>query len=90
MANRSNTSPSSQQEFENVVLPPLKSELELLQKQEQQARTEQAQAEQHLRNEHVELEDTLAPRFENAAKRTDHAIDQGLQARSNFLAGTHR
>jgi hypothetical protein len=45
VANRSNTSPNSQQEFENVVLPRLKSELELLQKQAQQPRTEQAQAE---------------------------------------------
>jgi hypothetical protein len=90
VANRSNTSPSSQQEFENVVLPRLKSELEPLQKQEQQARTEQAQAEQHLRNEQVELEDTLAPRIENAARRIDDRLEPGLDARSDFLAGTHR
>src|SRR5882757_4760053 len=42
VANRSDTSQNSQQEFEEIVLPRLKSELELLQKQEQQARAEQA------------------------------------------------
>lgn len=71
MANRSDTSPSSQQEFEEVVLPRLKSELELLQKQEQQARTEQAEAEQHLRDEQVKLEELndLLDRYNSALEQ---------------------
>lgn len=57
VANRSDTSPNAQQEFEETVLPRLKSELELLQKQEQEAQAEQAQAEQHLRDEETKLEE---------------------------------
>jgi hypothetical protein len=68
VANRSDTSPNSQQEFEEVVLPRLKSELELLQKQEQQARAEQIEAEQQLRDEQVKLEglNDLLDRYNNA------------------------
>jgi hypothetical protein len=54
IANR-DTSPNAQQEFDEVVLPRMKSELDLLQKQERQARAEQAEAEQHLRDEQHEL-----------------------------------
>jgi hypothetical protein len=53
--NRSND-PNVHQEFEEVVAPRLKSELELLQRQEQQARAEQAEAEQQLRDEQVKLD----------------------------------
>jgi chromosome segregation ATPase len=64
MANHSN----DRQNFEEVVLPRLKSELELLQKQEQQARAEQAEAEQQLRDEQIRLEglNDLLDRYNNA------------------------
>lgn len=67
MANRED----SQQTFEEVVLPRLKSELELLQKQEQQARAEQAEAEQHLRDEQMKLEDLndLLDRYNTALEQ---------------------
>jgi hypothetical protein len=60
--------PNAQQNFEELILPRLKSELELLQKQEQQARAEQAEAEQQLRDEQAKLDnlnDTL-DRYNNA------------------------
>ena len=65
--NRSNE-PNAQQEFEEVILPRLKSELQLLQRQEQQARTEQAEAEQQLRDEQVKLDglNDLLDRYNNA------------------------
>lgn len=71
VANRSDTSANSQQEFEEVVLPRLKSELELLQKQEQQARAEQAEAEQHLRDEQMKLEELndLLDRYNTALEQ---------------------
>jgi chromosome segregation ATPase len=64
MANHSN----DRQNFEEVVLPRLKSELELLQKQEQQARAEQAEAEQQLRDEQIRLDglNDLLDRYNNA------------------------
>ena len=70
MANR-DTSPNAQQEFEEVVLPRVKSELELLQKQEQQARAEQAETEQHLRDEQVKLEElnALLDRYNSALEQ---------------------
>lgn len=70
--NRSNA-PNAQQEFEEVVLPRLKSELDLLQKQEQQARAEQAEAEQQLRDEQVKLEELndLLNRYNNALEEMD-------------------
>jgi len=60
--------PNEQQNFEEVVLPRLKSELELLQKQEQQARAEQAEAEQQLRDEQIRLDglNDLLDRYNNA------------------------
>jgi chromosome segregation ATPase len=71
VANRSDTSPNSQQEFEEVVFPRLKSELELLQKQEQQAQAEQAEAEQHLRDEQMKLEELndLLDRYNTALEQ---------------------
>jgi valyl-tRNA synthetase len=66
-ANHSNE-PNAQQELEEVVLPRLKSELELLQRQEQQARAEQAEAEQQLRDEQVKMDalNDLLDRYNNA------------------------
>jgi len=60
--------PNGKQEFDEVVLPQLKTELELLQKQERQARDEQAEAEQQLRDEQAKLDelDSLLNRY-NAA-----------------------
>ena len=60
--------PNAQQGFEEVVLPTLKSQLELLQKQEQQARAEEAEAEEQLRTEQVKLEglNDLLDRYNNA------------------------
>jgi flagellar biosynthesis chaperone FliJ len=71
VASRSDTSPSAQQEFEEAVLPRLKSELELLQKQEQQARAEQAEAERHLRDEQMKLEELndLLDRYNTALEQ---------------------
>jgi chromosome segregation ATPase len=65
--NRSNSS-NAQPEFDQVVLPRLKSELELLQRQEHQARAEQAEAEQQLRDEQVKLDglNDLLDRYNNA------------------------
>ncbi|SRR6266478_579572 len=67
MANHSDA-PNDRQNFEEVVLPRLKSELELLQKQEQQARAEQAEAEQQLRDEQIRLDglNDLLDRYNNA------------------------
>ena len=66
-ANR-NEAPNAQQNFEEIVLPHLKSELELLQRQEQQARTEQGEAEQQLRDEQAKLDglNDLLDRYNNA------------------------
>lgn len=52
--------PNAQQEFDEVVLPRLKAELELLQKLEQQARVEQTEAEQQLRDEQGKLDELNA------------------------------
>jgi len=60
--------PDAQAHFEEVVLPGLKSEFEMLQKQEQQARAEESEAEQQLRDEQVKLDglnDSL-DRYNNA------------------------
>lgn len=59
---------NAQRDFEEVVLPRLKSELELLQRQEQEGRAEQAQAEQQLRDEQVKLDglNDLLDRYNNA------------------------
>jgi len=65
--------PNAQQNFDELVLPRLKSELELLQRQEQQARAEQAEAEQQLRDEQAKLDslnDTL-DRYNNALEEVD-------------------
>jgi hypothetical protein len=48
--------PDAQAHVEDVILPELKSQLEMLQKQERQARAEEAQAEQQLRDEQVKLD----------------------------------
>ena len=63
--------PDAQAHFAEVVLPQLKSELEMLQKQEQQARAEQTEAEQQLRDEHVKLEglNDLLDRYNNALEQ---------------------
>jgi len=47
--------PNAQQNFEEVVLPMLKSQVDLLQRQEQQAKAEEAEAEQQLRDEQTRL-----------------------------------
>lgn len=59
--------PNVQQERE-IVLSSLKSQLELLQKQEQQARAEKVEAEQQLRDEQVKLDglNDLLDRYNNA------------------------
>jgi hypothetical protein len=60
--------PNAQQGFEEVVLPMLKSQLELLQKQEQQARGEEGEAEEQLRTEQVKLDglNDLLDRYNSA------------------------
>lgn len=65
--NRSDN-PNAPREFEETVLPQLTSELERFQKQEQQARAEQIEAEQQLRDEQVKLEglNDLLDRYNNA------------------------
>jgi hypothetical protein len=54
--------PEAQTHFEEVVLPQLKAQLELIDKDEQQARAEESEAEQRLRDEQTKLDalnDTL-------------------------------
>jgi hypothetical protein len=65
--NRSDN-PNAPREFEETVLPQLTSELERFQKQEQQARAEQIEAEQQLRDEQVKLEglNDLLDRYNSA------------------------
>jgi valyl-tRNA synthetase len=65
--NRSDN-PNAPREFEETVLPQLTSELERLQKQEQQARAEQIEAEQQLRDEQTRLAglNDLLDRYNNA------------------------
>jgi chromosome segregation ATPase len=60
--------PDAQTHFDEVVLPQLKSELETLQKQEEQARAEEAESEQQLRDEQVKLEglNDLLDRYNNS------------------------
>jgi DNA repair exonuclease SbcCD ATPase subunit len=60
--------PNAQQHFEEVDLPILKSQLELLQRQEQQAKAQKAEAEQQLRDEQTKLAglDDLLDRYSNA------------------------
>ena len=69
----SNHSDSAQfrQMFEEVELPKLKAELELLQKQERQARGEEAEAEQQLRDEQTKLDglNDLLDRYNNALEQ---------------------
>ena len=48
--------PDARTHFEEVVLPQLRSELEMLQKQEQKAQAEEIEAEQQLRDEQVKLD----------------------------------
>jgi len=66
-----NNEPNAQQDFEEVVLHRLKSELKLLQRQEQQARAEQAEAEQQLQNEQVKLDglNDLLDRYNDALEK---------------------
>ena len=65
---QSRSHPNAQRGFEDVVLPSLKSQLELLQKQEQQMRAEEAEAEQQLRDEQVKLDglNDALDRYNNA------------------------
>jgi hypothetical protein len=60
--------PDAQAHFEEVVLPQLTSELEMLQKQEQQGRAQEAEAEQQVRDEQVKLDglNDLLDRYNNA------------------------
>jgi hypothetical protein len=60
--------PNDQQRFEEVTLPMLKSQLELLHKQEQQARAGEAEAEEQLSTEQVKLDglNDLLDRYNNA------------------------
>lgn len=60
--------PEFKQGFEEVELPRLKAELQMLQKQEQQARDKQAEAEQQLRDEQAKLDelDNLLNRYNSA------------------------
>ena len=63
-----NSDPNAQAGFEQVVLPHLKSQLQMLEKQEQEARAEESAAEQQLRDEQTKLDalnDTL-DRLNNA------------------------
>jgi len=48
--------PDARTHFEEVVLPELRSEFEMLQKQEQKAQAEEVEAEQQLRDEQVKLD----------------------------------
>jgi len=48
--------PDAQTHFEEVVLPGLQSELEMLRRQEQQARAQEAEAEQQVRDEQLKLD----------------------------------
>src|SRR5690242_2124466 len=61
-------SPNAQQNFEELVLPTLKSQLEALQREEQQAKAQEAEAEQQLRDEQTRLEglNDLLDRYNNA------------------------
>ena len=60
--------PEFKQGFEDVELPRLKGELQMLQKRERQARDEQAEAEQQLRDEQAKLDeiDNLLNRYNSA------------------------
>ncbi|MBV9183733.1 MAG: hypothetical protein JO356_20700 [Acidobacteria bacterium] len=60
--------PNATSGFEEVVLPALKSKIELLRKQEQRARSEESEAEQHLREEQTKLDglNDLLNRYNNA------------------------
>ena len=64
--------PDFKQEFDQVVLPRLKGELQMLQKQERQARDEQGVAEQQLRDEQAKLDelDSLLNRYNAALEET--------------------
>jgi hypothetical protein len=63
--------PDAQAHFEEVVLPQLKSELEMLQKREQQAGAQEVEAEQQVRDEHVKLDglNDLLDRYNNALEQ---------------------
>src|SRR5262249_37192676 len=56
-ATRQNEAPDAQRHFEEVVLPDLQSELALLRRQEQQARAQEAEAEQQVREEQTKLDE---------------------------------
>lgn len=60
--------PDAQRHFEEVVLPDLKSEFEMLRRQEQQARAQEAEAEQQVRDEQLKLDglNDLLDRYNNA------------------------
>jgi hypothetical protein len=60
--------PDAQQHFDEVVLPTLKSQLEDLQRQEQQAKAQEVEAEQQLREEQTKLAglNDLLDRYNNA------------------------
>jgi hypothetical protein len=65
--------PGFKQGFDDVELPRLKGELQMLQKQERQARDEQAEAEQQLRDEQAKLDelDNLLNRYNTALENVD-------------------
>jgi hypothetical protein len=64
--------PNQPREFEEVVLPGLKSRLEIIEKDDEQARAREAEAEQQLREEQVKLDglNDLLDRFNTALEET--------------------
>jgi len=56
-AAKQSEAPDAQRHFEEVVLPELQSELDLLRKQEQQARAQELEAEQQVRDEQAKLDE---------------------------------
>ena len=67
-ATSNGNNPDAQQHFEEVILPTLKSQLEVLQQQEQQAKAQEAEAGQQLRDEQTRLAglNDLLDRYNNA------------------------
>lgn len=67
--------PDAQRHFEEVILPDLKAQLELIESDEQQARVQESEAEQRLRDEQTKLDalndtlDRLNTALEDASKR---------------------
>jgi hypothetical protein len=75
VASSHSDAPDGQRHFEEVVLPELKAQLELIERDEQQARAEESEAEQRLRDEQTKLDalndtlDRLNAALEDASRR---------------------